>query len=252
MTEADDRPMPPTAPRQRVIGMLGGMSWESTAEYYRLANEGVRTRLGGLHSARIVLASLDFAEIEALQVAGEWDRAGDVLAAEAARLEAAGAELLVLCTNTMHKVADRVQAAVGIPLLHLADTTAAAVGAAGVTTVGLLATAFTMEQDFYRDRLAGHGLHVLVPDAGDRAAVHRVIYDELCRGVVREESRRLYRQVIERLVAAGAEGIVLGCTEIELLIGQADSPVPVFPTTRLHVEAALDASLQPGPLATAR
>jgi aspartate racemase len=232
--------------------MLGGMSWESTAEYYRLANEGVRTRLGGLHSARIVLASLDFAEIEALQVAGEWDRAGDVLAAEAARLEAAGAELLVLCTNTMHKVADRVQAAVGIPLLHLADTTAAAVGAAGVTTVGLLATAFTMEQDFYRDRLAGHGLHVLVPDAGDRAAVHRVIYDELCRGVVREESRRLYRQVIERLVAAGAQGVVLGCTEIELLIGQADSPVPVFPTTRLHVEAALDASLQPGPLATAR
>ena len=241
MTVADDRPMPPTAPRQRVMGMLGGMSWESTAEYYRLANEGVRARFGGLHSARIVLASLDFAEIEALQVA-----------AEAARLEAAGAELLVLCTNTMHKVADRVQGAVGIPLLHLADTTAAAVGAAGVTTVGLLATAFTMEQDFYRDRLAGHGLRVLVPDATDRAAVHRVIYDELCRGVVREESRRLYRQVIERLVAAGAQGIVLGCTEIELLIGQADSPVPVFPTTRLHVEAALDASLQPGPLATAR
>ena len=252
MPDADDRPMPPTAPRQRVMGMLGGMSWESTAEYYRLANEGVRARFGGLHSARIVLASLDFAEIEALQVAGEWDSAGDVLAAEAARLEAAGAELLLLCTNTMHKVADRVQGAVGIPLLHLADTTAAAVGAAGVTTVGLLATAFTMEQDFYRDRLAGHGLRVLVPDADDRAAVHRVIYDELCRGVVREESRRLYRQVIERLVAAGAQGIVLGCTEIELLIGQADSPVPVFPTTRLHVEAALDASLQPGPLATAR
>ena len=251
MTVSDDRQMPP-APQQRVIGMLGGMSWESTAEYYRLANEAVRERLGGLHSARIVLASLDFAEIEALQVAGDWQRAGDLLAAEAAGLEAAGAELLLLCTNTMHKVADRVQGAVGIPLLHLADTTAAAVGAAGVTTVGLLATAFTMEQDFYRDRLAGHGLRVLVPDADDRAAVHRVIYDELCRGVVREESRRLYRQVIERLVAAGAQGIVLGCTEIELLIGQADSPVPVFPTTRLHVEAALDASLQPGPLATAR
>jgi aspartate racemase len=251
VTMSDARSTPPApAPRQRVIGMLGGMSWESTAEYYRLANEGVRTRLGGLHSARIVLASLDFAEIEALQVAGEWDRAGDILAAEAVRLEAAGAELLMLCTNTMHKVADRVQAAVGIPLLHLADTTAAAVHAAGATTVGLLATAFTMEQDFYRHRLAGHGLRVLVPDATDRAAVHRIIYDELCRGVVREDSRQLYREVIDRLVAAGARGIILGCTEIELLIGPADSPVPVFPTMRLHVEPALAASLQPGPLTT--
>src|SRR6476619_5213294 len=233
------------ARRQRVIGMLGGMSWESTAEYYRLANEGVRARLGGLHSARIVLASLDFAEIEALQVAGEWDRAGDILAAEAARLEAAGAELLLLCTNTMHKVADQIESAVGIPLLHLADTTAAAVAAAGQTTVGLLATGFTMEQDFYRDRLAGHGLRVLVPDPADRAAVHRIIYDELCRGVIREESRQLYRQVIDRMVAAGAQGIVPASTEIELLIGPADSPVPVFPTTRLHVEAALAAALQP-------
>ena len=234
---------------QRVIGLLGGMSWESTAEYYRLANERVRDRLGGLHSARIVLTSVDFAEIEALQVAGDWDRAGDVLADEAARLEAAGAELLLLCTNTMHKVADRVQAAVTIPLLHLADTTADAVRAAGLTTVGLLATGFTMEQDFYRDRLAGHGLEVMVPDADDRAEVHRIIYDELCRGLVRDESRRLYRQVIDRLVAAGAQGIILGCTEIELLIGQADSPVPVFPTTRLHVEAGVTAALQPHPLA---
>jgi aspartate racemase len=237
----------PDRPRPRVIGMLGGMSWESTARYYQLANEGVRDRLGGLHSARIVLASLDFAEIEALQVAGDWDRAGDILAAEAARLEAAGAELLVLCTNTMHKVADRVQAAVTIPLLHLADTTAAAVHAAGLTTVGLLATGFTMEQDFYRDRLAGHGLDVLVPDTTDRAAVHRVIYDELCRGVIREQSRLLYRQVIDRLVAAGAQGVILGCTEIELLIGPADSPVPVFPTTRLHVEAAVTAALTARP-----
>ena len=227
----------------RVIGMLGGMSWESTAEYYRLANELVRQRLGGLHSARVVLASLDFAEIERLQVSGQWGRAGHLLAEEAVRLEAAGADLLLLCTNTMHKVADQVQAAVGIPLLHLADTTASAVRAAGPTTVGLLATAFTMEQDFYRDRLARHGLRVLVPDAADRAEVHRVIYEELCLGVVREESRQAYRQVIDRLVAAGAEGIVLGCTEIELLVGAADSPVPVFPTTRLHVEAAVDASL---------
>jgi aspartate racemase len=236
-------PAPPEHPRQRVLGMLGGMSWESTAEYYRLANQLVRERLGGLHSARIVLASLDFAEIEALQVRGEWERAGDILAAEAARLQTAGAELLVLCTNTMHKVADQVQAAVDIPLLHLADTTATAVRAAGLTTVGLLATGFTMEQHFYRDRLAGHGLRVLVPDAADRAAVHRIIYDELCLGVVREESRQLYRQVIDRLVADGVQGVILGCTEIELLLGPADSPVPVFPTTRLHVEAALDACL---------
>src|SRR4051794_22929946 len=234
--------MPPV-PRQRVIGMLGGMSWESTAEYYRLASKLVRDRFGGLHSARIVLASVDFAEIEALQVTGEWDRAGDLLAAEAVALEAAGADMLLLCTNTMHKVADQVQAAVSIPLLHLADTTAAAVRGAGLTTVGLLATGFTMEQDFYRDRLAGHGLDVLVPDADDRAEVHRIIYDELCRGVIREQSRHAYRQAIDRLVAAGAQGIILGCTEIELLIGPADSPVPVFPTTRLHVEAAVTAAL---------
>jgi aspartate racemase len=241
----------PEQPRPRLIGMLGGMSWESTAEYYRLANELVRDRLGGLHSARLVLASVDFAEIEALQVAGEWDRAGAILAEEAARLEGAGAELLVLCTNTMHKVADQVQAAVSIPLVHLADTTAAAVRAAGLTTVGLLATGFTMEQDFYRDRLAGHGLEVLVPDAADRAEVHRIIYDELCRGLILEESRETYRDVIGRLVAAGAEGVILGCTEIELLIGPADSPVPVFPTTRLHVEAAVNAALQPDPAGTA-
>ena len=233
----------PSAARPRVIGMLGGMSWESTAEYYRLANELVRERLGGLHSARLVLASVDFAEIERLQVAGEWDEAGRILAGEAARLEAAGAELLVLCTNTMHKVAGQVQAAVSIPLLHLADTTAAAVRAAGLSTVGLLATGFTMEQDFYRDRLASHGLRVLVPEDDDRAEVHRVIYEELCVGVIRGESRQRYREVIERLVAAGAEGIILGCTEIELLVGAGDSAVPVFPTTRLHVEAAVDAAL---------
>jgi len=233
-------------PRQRVIGMLGGMSWESTAEYYRLANELVQERLGGLHSARCVVASLDFAEVEQLQVAGEWARAGELLADAAQGLESAGAELLLLCTNTMHKVADQVQAAVGIPLLHLADATADAVTGAGIDTVGLLGTAFTMEQDFYRDRLARHGLRVLVPPADDRAEVHRVIYDELCRGVVREESRQAYREVIGRLVDAGAQGVVLGCTEIELLVGQADSPVPVFPTTRLHVQAAVAAALGAG------
>ncbi|MCB2176516.1 MAG: aspartate/glutamate racemase family protein [Actinomycetales bacterium] len=227
----------------RVIGMLGGMSWESTAEYYRLANELVRERLGGLHSARVLLSSVDFAEVERLQTAGAWDEAGDLLAAEAARLAAGGAELLVLCTNTMHKVADRVQAATSVPLLHLADATADAVRAAGVHRVGLLGTAFTMEQDFYRDRLASHGLEVLVPDEADRALVHRVIYDELVVGVVREVSREAYRQVIARLVAAGAQGVILGCTEIELLVGAQDSPVPVFPTARLHVEAAVEAAL---------
>jgi len=181
--------------------------------------------------------------VEALQVAGRWDEAGQLLAEAARGLEAAGAELLLICTNTMHKVADQVQDAVGIPLLHLADATAQAVTEAGLGTVGLLGTAFTMEQDFYRDRLARHGLRVLVPPSDDRAEVHRIIYDELCLGVVREKSRQAYRDVIVRLAQDGAEGIVLGCTEIELLISAADSPVPVFPTTRLHVEAAVNASL---------
>ena len=228
---------------QRVIGLLGGMSWESSAEYYRLVNERVRDRLGGLHSARIVMASLDFAEVEALQVAGRWEDAGTLLVDAARGLEGAGAELLLLCTNTMHKVADQVEAAIGIPLVHLADATAAAVTRRGLRRVGLLGTAFTMEQDFYRDRLARHGLEVLVPHADDRASVHRIIYDELCLGIVREESRQTYREVIARLVEAGVEGVVLGCTEIELLITADDSAVPVFPTTRLHVEAAVDAAL---------
>ncbi|WP_215544690.1 aspartate/glutamate racemase family protein [Amycolatopsis sp. CA-230715] len=233
------------ANRPKVIGLLGGMSWESSAEYYRLLNELVRDRLGGLHSARCVLASLDFAEVERLQVAGRWDEAGVLLAEAAAGLEKAGAELLLICTNTMHKVADTVQANVGIPLLHLADATADAVTGHGLASVGLLGTAFTMEQDFYRDRLAGHGLRVLVPPEEDRLTVHRIIYDELCLGVVREESRQSYRDVIGRLVRAGAEGIILGCTEIELLISAEDSPVPVFPTTRLHAEAAVTRSLAP-------
>jgi len=212
--------------------------------YYRLANELVRDRLGGLHSARIVLASVGFADVELLQVAGRWDEAGKLLAEAAAKgLEAAGADMLLICTNTMHKVADQVQAAVGIPLLHLGVATAQAVSRTGLATVGLLGTAFTMEQDFYRDRLTSHGLRVLIPPPDDRAEVHRIIYEELCLGVVREESRQAYRDAIVRLVQAGAEGVVLGCTEIELLISDTDSPVPVFPTTRLPVEAAVDASL---------
>lgn len=221
------------------------MSWESSAEYYRMANELVRDRLGGLHSARLVLLSVDFADVEALQVAGRWEEAGALLADAASRVEAAGADLLVLCTNTMHKVADQVAAAVDIPLVHLADATADAVRRAGHDVVGLLGTAFTMEQAFYRDRLATHGLTVLVPGAADRATVHRVIYDELCLGVVSEQSRAAYVAVIERLAAAGAQGVILGCTEIELLIGPQDSPVPVFPTTWVHVQAAVDLAMRP-------
>ncbi|QES41988.1 aspartate/glutamate racemase [Streptomyces venezuelae] len=227
----------------KTIGLIGGMSWESSAEYYRLLNELVRERLGGLHSARCVLYSVDFAEIERLQVQGEWERAGGVLAAAAKGVEAAGADLVLICTNTMHKVADQVQDAISVPLLHLGDATAEAVRRAGATRVGLLGTAFTMEQDFYRDRLAAHGLDVLVPDEAGRDVVHRVIYEELCLGVVREESRVAYQEVIRGLVDRGAQGVILGCTEIELLVQQEHSPVPVFPTTRLHAEAAVDVAL---------
>jgi aspartate racemase len=227
----------------RTIGLLGGMSWESTAIYYQFANEIVRDRLGGLHSAPLLLTSVDFAEVAELQSSGRWDEAGELLATEAQRLETAGAEILVLCTNTMHKVADAIEAAVNVPLLHLGDATAGAVRAAGLTTVGLLGTGFTMSQDFYRNRMESHGLRVLVPDADDQAMVHRVIYDELCLGVVRDESRAAYVEVVDRLVASGAEGIILGCTEIELLIGPEDLDVPSFPTTRIHVEAAVDAAL---------
>jgi aspartate racemase len=226
------------------IGVLGGMSWESTAEYYRVLNEEVARRLGGLHSARLVVGSVDFADVEPLQVQGRWEDAGALLAQEARRLEAAGADFRVLATNTMHKVADAIEAAVGIDLLHLGDTTAEAVVAAGVHRVGLLGTAFTMQQDFYRDRLAAHGLDVVVPSAADQDLVHRVIYDELCLGVVSQSSRAAYVEVLDRLVADGAEGVILGCTEIELLLDPDGSyAVPVFPTTRLHCVAAVDRAL---------
>ncbi|WP_432564191.1 aspartate/glutamate racemase family protein [Kineococcus sp. SYSU DK003] len=230
----------------RTIGMLGGMSWESTAEYYRLVNTSVRERLGGVHSARVLIDSLDFADVEVLQSTGRWPEAGELLAGRAAALQRAGAEVLLLCTNTMHEVIAAVEQAVDVPVLHIADVTAAAVRAAGLSRIALLGTRFTMERPFYRDRLAGHGLEVLVPDEADRATVHDVIYDELVRGVVTETSRAAYRDVIARLVARGATGIVLGCTEIELLVGPADSPVPVFPTTRLHTEAAVDFALADG------
>lgn len=227
----------------QTIGLLGGMSWESTAIYYRLANELVRDRLGGLHSARIVMTSIDFAEMAELQATGQWDRAGELLVAEAARMEGAGADFLVLCTNTMHKVAGAIEASASIPLLHLGDVTAAAVRTAGLDTVGLLGTGFTMSQDFCSGRLESHGLKVLVPEEDDRALVHRVIYDELCQGVVLDESRSAYLDVIDRLLARGAQGIILGCTEIEMLIQDDDVSVPTFATTSIHVEAAVDRAL---------
>jgi aspartate racemase len=226
------------------IGLLGGMSWESSAEYYRFVNEAVRKRLGGLHSADCLLRSVDFAAVEELQRTGRWNEAGKLLTAEAQVLVAGGAELLVLCTNTMHRVADQIAAAVEIPFVHIADTTADAVRTAGLSTVGLLATAYTMEQDFYVGRLERiHGLAVVVPDAEDRRLVHDVIYQELCLGIVKEDSRQAYRRVISGLVDRGAEGILLGCTEIDLLIGPPDAPVPVFDTTRLHAEQAVDLAL---------
>lgn len=225
------------------IGMLGGMSWESSANYYRLANELIRDRLGGLHSARCVLYSVDFADIEHLQTTGQWEQMGRLLGEAAAAVEASGADLLLLCTNTMHKVADQVQAAVTIPLLHLADTTAEAVTAMDLHTVGLLGTAFTMEESFYRDRLANHGLRVIVPESDDRAEVHRIIYDELCLGEVRETSRKTCQSIIDHLVRSGAQGVILGCTELELLISPVDSPVPTLPTSRLHVEAAINLAM---------
>ncbi|WES63551.1 aspartate/glutamate racemase family protein [Microbacter sp. GSS18] len=230
----------------KTIGVLGGMSWESSLEWYRRANEAVRDRLGGYHSARILLDSLDFAEIEQLQASGEWSAAGRILATHASRLETAGADVIVLCTNTMHIVADDIEAAIDVPFLHIADTTAAAITTAGIRTVGLLGTAFTMEQSFYRDRLARQGIRTLVPGADDRETVHGVIYSELVHGVVNPLSRERYRDVMARLVEAGAEGIILGCTEIELLVSQDDSAVPVFPTTALHVVGAIDVALRPG------
>jgi len=226
------------------IGLLGGMSWESSIEYYRFVNEATRDRLGGLHSADCIMRSVDFADIEELQRSGDWDEAGRVLAREAQSLESAGAELLVLCTNTMHKVADSITAATEVPLVHIADTTAHAIKAAGLQTVGLLATGYTMEQDFYVGRLRDkHGLAVIVPEPDDRALVHRVIYDELCVGVVRDDSRAEYRRVMARLVERGAQAILLGCTEIELLVGPEDASVPTFDTTRLHAERAVDLAL---------
>ncbi|MEP7328490.1 MAG: aspartate/glutamate racemase family protein [Betaproteobacteria bacterium] len=223
----------------KTIGLIGGMSWESTVPYYRHINETVKQRLGGLHSAKVILFSVDFHDIDLLQVAGQWDAAGVIMADAARVLERAGAQVLVLCTNTMHKVAPAIEAATAIPLLHIADPTADAVKQAGWRTVGLLGTRFTMEQAFYRERLErDHGITVLIPEAQDRDTVHRIIYDELVQGVISERSRDAFREVIARLVARGAQTVILGCTEISLLIGDRDAAVPLFDTTAIHARAA--------------
>jgi aspartate racemase len=228
----------------KTIGLIGGMSWESTVPYYRTINETVREKLGGFHSAKIVLYSVDFYEIELLQRSGLWDEAGHMLAQAAESLQAAGADFLVLCTNTMHRVADAIETAVNIPLFHIADPTAREIKKAGFTKVGLLGTRFTMEQDFYRGALRDrHQLDVFIPDDADRGVVHRVIYEELVLGFVRDASRTEYRRVIQRLVDRGAQGVILGCTEISMLVGPADSPVPLFDTTSIHARKAAERAL---------
>ncbi len=224
----------------QTIGLIGGMSWESSAEYYRIVNETVKARLSGLHSAQVVLYSVDFAAIERMQFAGAWDEAAAVLVDAAQRLERGGADFVLLCTNTMHKVAPQIMAAISVPFIHIADPTAERIAAAKIGTVGLLGTKFTMEEDFYRGRLTdAHGLQVIVPNAADRQIVHDIIYRELVLGIVREESRAAYREVIARLVAQGAQGIILGCTEIMLLVRDEDAAVPLFDTTRIHAETAV-------------
>ncbi len=228
----------------KTIGLIGGMSWESSVVYYRLINEGVRARLGGLHSARSLMYSVDFGEIEPLQHEGRWDEAAGRMIESARHLKDGGADFLVLCTNTMHKTADRIQQQIDIPLLHIADATADAVKRRNLKRVGLLGTRFTMEDTFYRGRLvAKHGLEVLVPEADQREIVHRVIYDELCVGRIEEQSRQKYLDAIDGLAERGAEGIILGCTEIGLLIRENDCTMPVFDTTHLHAQAAVDYAL---------
>lgn len=228
----------------KTIGLIGGMSWESSLEYYRIINEAVKSRLGGFHSAQCVMYSVDFAEVEALQHRAEWSETARILSRAARGLEAAGADFLVLCTNTMHKVAAELEAAVRIPLLHIADPTAERIKSRGFRKVGLLGTRFTMEEGFYRGRLAEkHGLEVIVPESGDRETVHRVIYAELVAGRIEAASRAAFVSIIERLAGAGAEAVILGCTEIGLLVGEKDSPLPVFDTTRIHAEAAVNVAL---------
>lgn len=229
---------------QKVIGLIGGLSWESSAQYYRIINEQIRDRLGGLRSARCLMWSFDFAEIEALQHAGRWPDTAALMIDAAQRLERGGADFILICSNTMHRVADDVHAAINLPLLHIADPTAERIQSAGFTRVGLLGTAFTMEQDFYKGRLTDrHGLDVLVPDEEDRHTAHRIIYDELVQGRTTSDSRQAYQEIMARLVERGAQAIILGCTEIMLLVRPEDSSVPLFDTTAIHAEAAVDRAL---------
>ncbi|MEN8234234.1 MAG: aspartate/glutamate racemase family protein [Actinomycetota bacterium] len=227
----------------KTIGILGGMSWESSVEYERIINTEMRERLGGVHSADLVIRSYDFDAIEALQEAGDWDGAGRVLAQDAARLEAAGAEVIVLATNTMHKVAPQIEEAISVPFLHIADATAEAIKSEGIATVALLGTRYTMEQDFYRGRLEEHSLTVLVPDEPDRTFVHDVIFGELVQGRIVEASKQRYLEIIDRLYDRGAEGVIAGCTEIELLVTPDDVDRPYFPTTSIHAVAAVEFAL---------
>lgn len=228
----------------KTIGLIGGMSWESSSEYYRIINEEVKAKLGGLHSAKSIMVSVDFAEVEVLQHQGKWAEATRMMVDAAKSLEAGGAECIVICTNTMHKMADEVQAAVKIPLLHIADATAKLVKDAGMRKIGLLGTRFTMEEEFYKGRLSGkYGLNVIIPNAQEREIIHRVIYDELVVGEIRQHSKEQYIDIIEKMVAQGAEGIILGCTEIGLLIHEKDCRVPLFDTTRIHAEAAVEYAL---------
>lgn len=228
----------------KTIGLLGGMSWESSIEYYRIINQEVRARLGGLHSAQCLMYSVDFAEIEALQHSGDWEALTDRMISAVLRLEAGGADFSVICTNTMHRMAEAVEAATHIPLLHIADATAEAIQSIGLTTVGLLGTRFTMEGDFYCKRLEEkHGLRVLIPQEQGREAVHRIIYDELVQGIINDASRQIYLDVIKDLQASGAQGVVLGCTEIPLLVKQSDVSMPIFDTTTIHAQAAVDWAL---------
>ncbi len=221
----------------KTIGMLGGMSWESTLSYYQALNEGVKSELGGLHSAKILLSSVDFAEIEALQHAGEWQATANILTSAAQSIESAGADFLMICTNTMHKIADDIQAQLSIPILHIADATAEDLIADGITKVGLLGTAFTMEQDFYKGRIQDkYKIDVLVPERDDRALVHKVIYSELCLGTIRDSSRQQYLNIIDKLYAAGAQAVILGCTEIALLVQQKDTKVKLYDTTQIHAQ----------------
>ncbi|NGX15046.1 aspartate/glutamate racemase family protein [Wenzhouxiangella sp. XN24] len=227
----------------KTIGLLGGMSWESTQVYYRLLNEQVRARLGGLHSAKIILHSVDFAEIEALQRREDWPAMAELLSTAAKGVASAGADFLLICTNTMHRVAPEIARAIDIPLLHIADATAAALRRGGITRVGLLGTRFTMEQAFFSDRLADFGIEVLVPEAPQREIVHRIIYEELCRGAINPGSRRAYLQVVEALASRGAEAVILGCTEIGLLLRPEDTDIPLYDTTEIHASQAIDYAL---------